>query len=113
MADTRAASVATEFLDLLSKQQNVETARGRAADVRIVAGNAHYAKLIGLCAIGQARYATTDASQHAGYVVTDPPATPVSPQTKRPGGRKPKQGTPWGALFWFWWLPQTRASFYS
>ncbi len=79
MAATRAASAATEFLDLLSKQQNVETARGRAADVRIVAGNAHYAKLINLCAIGHTRYATADASQHAAYVVMDTPA-PVPPQ---------------------------------
>ncbi|GAB3849960.1 hypothetical protein GCM10028822_14640 [Hymenobacter terrigena] len=76
MLDTLAASAA-EFLELLGKQQDAETARGRAADVRIVAGNALYEELIDLCAIGKALYATTDARKYADYVVDDTPAPPT------------------------------------
>jgi hypothetical protein len=77
MLDALAASAA-EFLELLGKQQDAETARGRAADVRILAANALYEELIDLCGIGKARYATTDARQYEDYVVTDAPA-PVGP----------------------------------
>ena len=73
LLDTLAASAA-EFLELLGKQQEAETARGRAADVRILAGNTLYEELIALCAIGKARYTTTDARKYDDYVVTDTPA---------------------------------------
>ncbi|WP_210518576.1 hypothetical protein [Hymenobacter terricola] len=73
MLDTLAAS-ATEFLDRLGKQQDAEAARGRAADGRILAGNALYTELIDLCGIAKALYATTDARKYADYVVTDAPA---------------------------------------
>ncbi|GAB3590473.1 hypothetical protein [Hymenobacter daeguensis] len=58
------ATSAAEFLKLLGDQQDAETARGRAADVRILAGNALYEKLVDLCAIGKALYATTDARKY-------------------------------------------------
>ena len=86
MLDTLAASAA-EFLARLGKQQDAETARGRAADVRILAGNALYTELIDLCAIGKALYATTDARTHADYVVTDTPAPPAAPCRLRRSGR--------------------------
>ena len=72
MLDAMAAS-ATEFLARLGKLQDAETARGRAADGRILAGNALYNELIDLCGIGKARYATTDARKYQGYAVTDTP----------------------------------------
>ncbi len=77
MLDALAASAA-EFLERLGQQQDAESARGRAADVRILAGNALYTALIDLCGIGKARYATTDARKYDDYVVTDtpPPAVP-------------------------------------
>ncbi|WP_345053401.1 hypothetical protein [Hymenobacter glaciei] len=78
MLDTLAAAAA-EFLGLLGQQQDAEAARGRAADIRILAGNALYTELIDLCGIGKALYATTDARKYADYVVTDtpPPAAPT------------------------------------
>ncbi len=76
MLDTLAASAA-KFLDLLGQQQDAEAARGRAADTRILAGNALYIELIDLCGIGKALYATTDARKYQDYVVTDTPAPPV------------------------------------
>ena len=54
-----------------------ETARDRAADVRILAGNTFYEELISLSAIGKALYATTDARKYNDYVVTDTPAPPA------------------------------------
>ena len=77
------AAAAAEFLARLGDQQDAETARGRAADVRILAGNALYEELMDLCATGKALYATTDARKYQDYVVTDapaPPAAPVPPQ---------------------------------
>ena len=78
MLDALAAS-ATEFLARLGDQQDAEAVRGRAADVRILAGNALYTELIDLCAIGKALYATTDARKYQDYVVTDTPAPAVVP----------------------------------
>ena len=78
MLDALAASAA-EFLDRLGKQQDAETARGRAVDVRILAGNALYEELMDLCGIGKALYATTDARKYQDYVVTDAPAPPTPP----------------------------------
>lgn len=78
MLDALAAS-ATEFLARLGTQQDAETARGRAADVRILAGNALYEELIDLCGIGKALYATTDARKYDDYVVTDAPAPGAAP----------------------------------
>jgi len=78
MLDALAAS-ATEFLARLGTQQDAETARGRAADVRILAGNALYEELIDLCGIGKALYATTDARKYDDYVVTDAPAPGATP----------------------------------
>ena len=78
MLDALAAS-ATEFLARLGTQQDAETARGRAADVRILAGNALYEELIDLCGIGKALYATTDAHKYDDYVVTDAPAPGATP----------------------------------
>ena len=40
-------------------------------------------RIVDLCGIGKARYATTDAHKYEDYVVTDapaPPAAPVPPQ---------------------------------
>jgi hypothetical protein len=82
MLDALAASAA-EFLNLLGKQQDAETARGRAADVRILAGNALYTELIDLCGIGKALYATTDARKYQDYVVDDTPAPAVAPVLPR------------------------------
>ena len=66
------------------------------ADVCLLAGSTFYAGLSECCDSGKACDATTDARQPAAYVVTDAPA---------PGGAAgwsgTKQGTPWGALFWF------------
>ena len=76
MLDALAASAA-EFLERLGQQQDAETARGRAADVRILAGNALYNELVDLCAIGKAPYATTDARKYADYVMNDTPAPPT------------------------------------
>jgi hypothetical protein len=76
------AAATAEFLARMGNQQDAETARGRAADVRILAANALYDELIALCAVGKALYATTDARKYADYVVTDtppPPAAPVPP----------------------------------
>ncbi|MDB5268085.1 MAG: hypothetical protein JWP58_1125 [Hymenobacter sp.] len=73
------AASANSFLSLLGKQQDAESARGRAADVRIVAANKLYTELIDLCGIGKALYATTDARKYADYVVDDAPAPPAAP----------------------------------
>lgn len=70
---------AAGFPERLGQLQDAEAARGRAANVRILAGNKLYTELIDLCGSGKALYATTDARQHAGYVVTDTPA-PGPPQ---------------------------------
>ena len=78
MLDALAAS-ATEFLKRLGDQQDAEAARGRAADGRILAGNALYTELIDLCGIGKALYATTDARKFQEYVVTDTPAPAKQP----------------------------------
>ncbi|MDQ2771601.1 MAG: hypothetical protein M3Y54_14010 [Bacteroidota bacterium] len=80
MLDTLAASTA-EFLARLGELQDAEAARGRAADGRILAGNALYTELIDLCGIGKALYATTDARKYQDYVVADTPApaTPPAP----------------------------------
>ncbi|MBF9220191.1 hypothetical protein [Hymenobacter ruricola] len=78
MLDELAASAAV-FLERLGQQQDAESARGRAADARILAGNALYEELIDLCAIGKARYATTDARKYEDYVVTDAPAPGAGP----------------------------------
>ena len=78
MLDALAASAA-EFLERLGQQQDAETARGRAADVRILAGNALYNELVDLCAIGKALYATTDARKYQDYVMNDTPAPAAAP----------------------------------
>ncbi|MBC8084748.1 MAG: hypothetical protein H7Z21_16235, partial [Hymenobacter sp.] len=78
MLDALAASAA-EFLERLGKQQDAETARGRAADARILAANALYTELIDLCAVGKALYATTDARKYQNYVVMDTPAPVAAP----------------------------------
>ena len=78
LADHVRCASAAEFLARLGQQQDAETARGRAADVRILAGNALYTELIDLCGSGKALYATTDARKYADYVVTDTPA-PAAP----------------------------------
>jgi len=78
MLDALAASAA-ELLARLGDQQDAETARGRAADVRILAGNALYAELVALCGVGKALYATTDARKYQDYVVDDSPAPPAAP----------------------------------
>ena len=78
MLDALAAS-ATEFLARLGEQQDAENARGRAADGRVLAGNALYTELIDLCGIGKALYATTDARKYEDYVVTDTPVSAVVP----------------------------------
>lgn len=84
LLDALAASAAT-FLKRLGDQQDAEAARGRAADVRILAGNALYTELIDLCGIGKALYATTDARKYQDYVVTDTPAPAVPPVPPVPG----------------------------
>jgi hypothetical protein len=48
--------------------------------VRILAGNARYEELIDLCAIGKARYATTEARKYPGDALTDAPAPRAPPQ---------------------------------
>ena len=73
------AAAATEFLARLGDQQDAEAARGRAADGRILAGNALYTELIDLCGIGKALYATTDARKYQDYVVADTPAPAAPP----------------------------------
>ncbi|WP_310397017.1 hypothetical protein [Hymenobacter sp.] len=78
MLDALAASAA-EFLERLGQQQDAETARGRAADARILAANALYTELIDLCAVGKALYATTDARKYQDYVVMDTPAPVAAP----------------------------------
>ena len=67
-----------EFLVRMDDQTDAEHDRGSAADDRVLAGNALYAELIALCAVGKALYATTDARKYEDYVVTDTPA-PVAP----------------------------------
>ncbi|GAB2846758.1 hypothetical protein [Hymenobacter ruber] len=92
MRDALASSKA-KFPARLGDQQDAATARGRAADMRIRAGNAFYEEPIELCALSKDLYATTDARKYAHYVVT----TPGPPQTQRPGGRK-RNRAPRGVL---------------
>ena len=49
----------------------------------------------------QALYATPDARKYAAYVATDTPAPRAAPGVAA-GWAGTKQGTPWGALLWFW-----------
>ena len=66
------------------------------------AGNALYTELINLCGIDKALHATTDARQHTDYVVKDAPARrPGAASGVAAGWHRTKQGTPWGALWWF------------
>ena len=80
LADFAPAGLTPALLDALAastanlctredEQEDAESARGQAADGRVLAVNALNTELMAICSIGKALYAQTDARKYQDYVV--------------------------------------------